>query len=220
MRKNLTIFCVLMLSLFLAGSAFAINNANAYYMLDKNLATAGYQEGTTVVEEIGGSANVGFTIYAFVWDNARAYRIKFEWDAVKASFKTTGFPASSTSIVDQEGLTINGASNVTVPNEDNIFGADIAPSPATTGTGSYEITYAKTGGGPATSLAEGSLLYYAVFKTVAGFTTGDGFAVKVSVVVLDDNAVEKSLGTRYFYISAVAVKKSTWGSVKEIFKDF
>lgn len=215
MRKNLTIFCVLVLSLLLAGSVFAQNNLNGYIALDKNLATAGYQAGTPMqVTGIGASSRVGFTVYAFGLDNARTLRVKFDWDATKATIRTSSIGPS---IQDLDAATINGAS-VTPPNEANMLG-DLIALP-TSGTGTYETSLAKTGPTPATSPAAGGLVFYAVFTTAATFTTETQLTIQATVTVGDDSAVEKTLFTTYFNVNPVAVKNATWGDVKSQFKDF
>lgn len=216
MRKNLTIFCVFALSLFLVGYAFAENNAMAYFMLDKNLATAGYQEGSTVVTGIGPSQNVGFTVYALNWDNAKGFTIKFEWDATKIAFRPT---SSFTTIEMLDEMTINGEAT-TPPDEENLLGTSIMTPGAITDTGSYEVSYAMQGGDAVASPAEGGLVFYAVFRTLSSFQAEDQASVKVTVTAGDEDGVPRFLGERNFYVNPVAVKDATWGEVKTQFKNF
>ena len=43
MKKLSAVICVLFLIVFFTGTAFAQKNANAYFLLDTDLKTAGYQ---------------------------------------------------------------------------------------------------------------------------------------------------------------------------------
>lgn len=215
MRKNLTIFCVCALSLFLVGSAFAEFNANAYFKLDKNIATAGYQEGNANVTGIAANANVGFAVYAQSWDNASAFTVKLEWDVAKAAMRTA---ASGPDILIEDTVTINGES-IAAASETNILGSSISPlaDPANT-PGNYTISYFMTGG--AASTTPGGLVYFANFKTSSTFKTDTTLSVKVSVTVADENGAEKFLGYRFFNVGPVAVENQSWGKVKSQFKSF
>lgn len=212
MRKNLTIFCGLALSLCMAGSALA-QNANAFYKIDTDLTTVGYQETSKpMVKDIGATKLVGFALYAQEWQNAKGFTVKFEWDGAKASFRST----SSTKI-DLDELNINGVAQ-TPATEQNILGGSLISAGETNSTGVYSISWAQGGGAAATSPT--GLIYFAVFRTSDTFKTEDLLSIKCSVTVADENGVERFLGYRYFNVNQVDVKESTWGNVKSQFKDF
>jgi len=212
MRKNLTIFCVLALSLFMASFAFGESNASAYFMLDKDIKTAGYQEGNTNVGGIGANANVAVAVYAMACDNLKGFTIKLEWDSTKAAFRSS----SGTAILIEDTTTINGVS-IDAADEPNPLGSGILTAGETNTAGMYEVSKAGTG---ATVTASPALLYYAAFKTAATFSASSTLSVKVSVTVSDDKGVSKFLGYRFFNINSVAVKNQSWGEVKSQFKDF
>lgn len=216
MRKNLTIFCIVALGLFWVGAAFAVNNTNAYFKLDVNLTTTGYQEGTPVVTGIEGQKQVGFAIYSQAWDNSKGFTVKFEWDSTKAEFRAT---KSGAAIID-DSIDINGVT-ITPPAENNILfgtGGSIASAAETNQPGLYTNSFYLQGGTASTTAV--GLVYLAVLRTLTTFKTTDLLTVKASVTVSDENGVEKFLGYRYFNVNSVGVENSTWGSVKEKFKDF
>ncbi len=211
MRKNLTFFCGLALSLCLAGSAVA-QNASSYFMIDTDLTTAGYQSTSMAsVKDIGASKLVGFAIYGLSLENVAGYTITFEWDATKAEFRE----GSSGADMADDDVTINGSS-ITLAAEGNAMGAFIE-SPATSETGKYSKSIARQGAGA--TPGEG-LFYYGVFRTSSSFTTEDTFNIKVSVEIMDSDLNRKFIGYRYFNVNQVAVKNATWGDVKSQFKDF
>jgi hypothetical protein len=227
MRKNLTIFCVSILTLLYAGSAFAFNSS-AYFQVDSNLATAGYQNSKLYVLGIGPAANVGFALYSQQWESAAGITVAFEWDATKATYQKTlsgkgvgtgqGDVAAST-------LTINGASTV-IPVEKNILetkatgngqfyiGLGEVDQP-----GSYTNDITQQFSETPSHVAVG-LIYFAVFKTAATFKTTDQLTIKSSVSVSDEAGQQMFLGYRYFSVNQVSVKTTSWGDVKNQFKDF
>ena len=216
MRKNLTIFCVLALSLLWVGAAFAQLNVSAYFKLDTDLATQGYQETTPKVTGIGATKNVGFAIYSQALENAKAFTVSFEWNSAKATLR----PSSGVKPYNDE-ITVNGAT-ITPPDEGNILGTSVNSLVVTDLPGSYTVSTFQMGEVPAATDPVG-LIYFAVFRTTDTFTTTDGFYIKVSVTVAGEAVpknIETSLGYRYFYVNSVAVKSSTWGDVKNQFKDF
>ena len=211
MKKISVFICILFLSVFFAGTVFA-ENENAYFLLDTDLANAGYQ-GMGEVMDVGGKAQVGFAIYAKNWTNSAGLTVKFEWDGTKAEFRAT---KSMTSMVDDD-MTINGA-EITLAEEHNI----LAGSPIEAGTedkeGFFTSSYATTED-PSTA-AEG-LIYLAVFRTVDTFKITDALTIKASVTVSDKDGNERFLGTRYFHVNvSVGVEEATWGEVKKQYKDF
>jgi hypothetical protein len=214
MRKSLTIFCVLALSLFMVGYAFGENNANAYFKLDKNIATAGYQDDTASVSGIAANANVSCAVYAQACDNLKGFTVKLEWDSAKASLRSS---ATGPNITIEETSTVNGVS-IDSASETNMLGSSLIKAGETSGTGTYEVSYALTGTDPVTTPA--GLLFYAAFKTASTFTTTTILTVKVSMTIADGNTVLKDLGYRFFNVGPVAVTPQSWGKVKSQFKDF
>jgi hypothetical protein len=214
MRKVTVAVSAMILSFVLASSAMAQFNQNAYFLVDQDLATKGFQGATTAIKNIGPTAQVGFALYSQAWDSALGLTVHFEWDAAKGEFrKASGGP----SIVDNQ-LTINGAS-ITPPVEDNILGSSTITAGEINTPGVYEISFAKQGG-TASKTAVG-LIYFAVFRTLATFKTTDAFVVSAQVTVSDETAKTRFLGTRYFRVNQeIDVKNSSWGAVKKQFKDF
>ena len=213
MRKYLTIFCVFALSFFMVGYAFGENNANAYFKIDKNIATAGYQDDNSSVKGIAANANVGLAIYAQAADNLKGFTVKLEYDADKAALRT----ATGPNVLVEDTTTINGVS-IDSAAETNMLGSSLMSPGAITGTGTYEVSYAMQGGDAVTTPS--GLLYYCLFKTASTFNTDTTLTVKVSVRVADQNGVEKDLGYRFFNVGPVAVQSQSWGKVKSQFKDF
>lgn len=213
MRKNLTIFCVFALSLLWVGAAFGQKNANAYFKIDADLATKGYQETQPKVTGIGSTKQVGFALYSQAWESAIAFTVAFEWDATKATFRK---PPSDVHVVDNE-LTVNGPI-ITPPAETNTLGTSLLNANEKNDPGFYTISFAQSGGTASTTPV--GLIYFAVFRTTDTFKTTDQLSIKASVTVADEAGKERFLGYRYFNVNSVAVKSSTWGDVKNQFKDF
>jgi len=138
MKKISVVFCILFLSVFIAGTVFA-ENENAYFLLDTDVATAGYQ-GMGDVLDIGSKVQVGFSMHAMNWTNSKGLTVKFEWDGTKAEFRGT---KSMTDMVDDD-LEINGA-EVTLAEEDNILAGALISSGIVDTEGFYTISYAKQG---------------------------------------------------------------------------
>ena len=213
MKKFSAVICVIFLSFVFANAVFAQLNSNAYFLIDNNLTTVGYQ-GLSDVKDIGATARVGFALYAKQWENSKGLTLTFEWDSTKAEFRASN---SMTSIVDDE-MTVNGAT-FTPPKEDNILAGALISSGVKDEAGYYTISYAKQGG-DASKAAEG-LIYFAVFRTAANFAKTSTLSIKASVTVADENGSTRFLGTRYFHVNqSVDVKSATWKEVKEQFKDF
>jgi len=214
MRKNLTIFCVFVLMLFSVSTAFAAFNSNAYFKLDSNLATTGFQDNSKLyVLNVGSGANVGFAIYSQAWNSSAGFTVAFEWDGTKATFQ---LPPSGTKI-DAATMTINGAS-ATIPAETNILGTGALLTIGETNSAGYYTNSFASLGTPSTTAV--GLVYFAVFKTADTFKTTDQVTFKVSVTVSDADGASLFLGYRYFSVNQVSVKTSTWGDVKTQFKDF
>jgi hypothetical protein len=212
MRKILTIFCGLVLSLFLVGNAIA-QNANAYFKIDTDLKVAGYQEASKpYVTDIGATKNVGFGIYGMSLEDVAGVTVTFEWDGTKATFRTSN---SGGKIVDDE-MTINGVTQ-TPAAETGVLGASTISAGEKSEAGFYTISLARQGAG--TTPAAG-LLYFAVFRTADTFKVGDQLAIKATVTIANAAGVSRLLGTRYFVVNQVDVKSATWGEVKSQFKNF
>jgi len=213
MRKSLTIFCVVALGLLWVGTAFAAFNMNAYFKLDANLATKGFQEAQPTVTGIGATKQVGFAIYSQGWDNSKGFTVKFEWDSTKADFRDT---KSGIKIID-DPIEINGPT-ITPPAESNILVGTTGSANEKNLTGSYENSFYLQGGSAATTAV--GLVYFAVFRTSSTFKTTDQLSIAASVTVADEKGSEKFLGTRYFNVNPVAVKNVNWGDVKSQFKNY
>lgn len=215
MRKISALLGTMLLTLFLANTAMAQFNQNAYFLLDSNLATKGFVTTDAAAQNIGPTTQVGFKIYSQAWDNAKGYTIRFEWDSTKADYRTTTSGPGAYNDV----LTVNGAS-ITPPVEDNIIGNTVLKAGEINTPGVYEVSYAQSGTAAASKTAVG-LVYFAIFRTVATFKTTDPLTVAVSVTVADETAKTRFLGTRYFKVNQkVDVKNASWGEVKKQFKDF
>jgi len=212
MKKLSVVICVLILSAFLTGTVFAQKNVNAYFLLDNDLATVGYQ-GLVPVVNIGSSAKVGFAICAMQWEQSAGIKVRFEWDGTKANYVS----AESGLKISSSAVTINGHAT-TLAAEDNIISNSLFSLGEASEAGVYENSYALLGGSPSTK-AEG-LIFFAVFTTSATFTAPENLTIGASVTVADAAGTELFLGTRYFNVSSTVVQPVTWKNVKEQFKDF
>jgi len=213
MRKISAILGTMLLTFFLANSAIAQSNLNAYFAIDTDLATSGFQTSPQAVTGIGPTAQIGFALYSQAWDSAKGFTVHFEWDGALATFRTS----SSPDMTDND-ITINGAA-ITPPVETNIIGASRISAGEINSTGKYEISQAQQGGTASTTAV--GLIYFLVLRTVSTFNTSTPLTVAASVTVADANAATRFLGTRYFYVNQeIDVKTSSWGEVKKQFKDF
>ena len=214
MKKTMSVLCMILLTVFIANTVFAQNNASSYFLLDSDLGTAGYQ-GTTDVLDIGAREKVGFALYAKQFENAAGLTVLFEFDGTKAEYRSGD---SSTDIVDDD-MTVNGVTYEPLADEANILGSGLLTAGESSTESSYTISFAQSGGDPTTA-AEG-LIFFAVFRTSSDFQTTDTVTIKASVTVADGGGVERYLGTRFFHVNAsVDVKPATWKEVKDQFKDF
>lgn len=210
MKKISVVFCILFLSVFIAGTVFA-ENENAYFLLDTDVATAGYQ-GLGEVLDIGSRQQVGFAIHGINLTSVAGITVKFEWDGTKADFRAN---SSMTSMIDDD-MNINGA-DVILAEEDNIIPGSPIKAGVVDSEGFHTSSYAGTSGAGS---ADEALLFLAVFRTVDGFTAEDTVTITVSVTVADADGKERFLGTRYFQVNtAVSVEDATWGEVKKQYKD-
>lgn len=212
MRKSLTIFCGLALSMFLVGNAFA-QNANAYFKIDTNLKTVGYQDTSLpTVTGIGATKNVAFAIYGLQLEDVAGVKVTFEWDGAKATFRPT---SSGVKIID-DPLNINGIDQ-TPAAETGVLGSSVINAGEKSDPGLYTVSFARQGAG---TTPTSGLLYYAFFRTADTFKTGDQLSIKASVTISNSSGKERDLGTRYFVVNQVDVKSETWGNVKSQFKNF
>jgi len=212
MKKSCIIIFALILTCILSTYSFAQDNKLAYFMIDLDLAQAGFQGAGNSVVGIGPSQFIGFAIYAKNIDKINGLKVTFDWDGTKATQSD-----KSGLNVGSETLKINGA-DITVAAESNILTSPLALGEEKV-AGHYLNNYAILGGS-ATS-ADFGLLYYFVLQTSASFTTNDIFAVKAEISVADAG-VEKYLGYRYLNVNdtSVDVQTKTWGEIKNQFKDF
>jgi len=219
MKKISIVIGVLILSVLLTGTAFGqMKNTNAYFKLDNNLATAGYQ-GLTDVTGIGGGVKVGFALYAKSWEQSSGIKVRFEWDGTKADYVKT----ESGLIIAASTVTINGASTALAA-QNNVISNTLTTYAftETSSAGLYENTYTLFGGSPSTT-AEG-LIFFAVFNTAATFTSSDNITIAAMCDVIDASGAQLPLGVRYFNVNMsndpTEVKSATWKEVKDQFKDF
>lgn len=211
MKKVAVAILVLTLSLMMATFASAQQNKLAFFDIDSNIGTAGFQGGR-VITGIGASARIGLAIYVKNVDQLRTVTVDFTWDGAKAAYNTdSGFG------IDLEERNVNG-STVTI-SEANVMTADgssVSGVGEVNETGHYAITFAKLGGS-AVATTDYGLAYFLVLRTTASFTTDTNMVVSASIKALNDAGVEKDLGTRDFYVNGgVDVKTSTWGEVKRL----
>jgi len=212
MKKSMVVIFVLVLTIAIASLALAQENKLAFFKIDTDLVTAGFQGGS-VVEGIGASQDVAFALYVKNVDQFRAYVVDMTWDGTKASMRSR----DSGPEIFEDDVTFNGQ-DITLAEEANVLGTTLSVGEES-GEGSYKNNYAKQGGDALVS-DEYGLIYLLVIRTSADFTVDTSFTVKAKITVLNDVGASKFLGERDFYINgAVDVKTSTWGAIKTQFKD-
>ena len=218
MKKIFCVIFMILLGAFLTVPAFAQStNGNAVFAIDADLAQIGYQPDSTYVIGIGASQQVGFGIYVEKVNPLRSFNIDVTWDGTLADLST-----KSGTLVEAEDLTINGQA-ITLPDEANLLNDPQRGPGEVKETGHYYGAYAQFGGTEVTSDAFG-LLYFFALKTKATFTVDTTMlvAVKVTIGWTTGGVGSRSLGQRYFYVNKniVDVKSSSWGEIKNQFKDF
>lgn len=215
MKKVMVAILALTLSLMMATVASAQQNKLAFFDIDSNIGTAGFQGGK-VVTGIGANARVGLAIYVKNVDQLRTITVDFTWDGTKAAFNSdSGFG------IDLEERNVNGVSvTATEANMMTADGSSVSGVGEINEAGHYAITFAKLGG-TAVASSDYGLVYFLVLRTTASFTTATQMTVKASIKALNDAGVEKDLGVRDFYVNGggVDVKTSTWGEIKSQFKE-
>ncbi len=210
MKRSFVAFFVLILALTMATMVSAQTNKLAFFDIDAEIQTEGFQGGNSV-GGIESGKRVGFALYVKNVDQLRGYQVKFSWDGTLAEMTS-----DSGSSIDLDDRNVNNE-DVTL-SEDNAVG-DLSSLGEVSGDGSYEITFSKLGG-DALSSTDYGLVYLFVLKTSDTFTADTALRVQAEVTALNDAGTQKSLGTRSFYINGgVDVKTSSWGEIKSQFKD-
>jgi len=210
MKKSLVAILALILALSMATFAFAQENKIAFFDIDADLATAGFQGGRSV-DGMGGGKRVGFAIYVKNVDELRGYTLDFTWDGAKATLAS-----ESGTTIDIDDRNVNGVD--VILSEDNVLG-EVSGITVANEAGHYAEDFAKLGGDALESEDYG-LIYCFVLKAESDFTTDDSFTITVKATVLNNEGIVKDCGYREFYVNGtVDVKTSTWGEIKSQFKD-
>ena len=216
MRKILFVIFAMACVLLVSSLAFAQTiNSGAYFVLDTNLAQAGYQENSSQMS-IGPSEKVGFAVYAGYVDGLKSYSIDIQWDSALAT------RSKSDVHIGEDDITINGQA-ISLAGETNILGEDPTKSPGTKDdAGHFWVAYGLFGSEPVAKLGHG-LLYYFQLETASGFTADKALDISV-VVTLGSGGIEPpiTLSRGVFLVNTLEpdVKSSTWGEVKKKYKDF
>jgi len=209
MKKTIVVVFVLTLALTLSSFAFAGENKLAFFKIDSDIATEGFQGGS-FVNGIDGGDRVGFAVYVKNVDELRTCSIDVTWESSKATL------ASETGkSIDIDDRNVNGV-DVSLSEDSVVAFLDIVDINE---AGHYKVDLAKDGPG-ALSTTEYGLVYVLVLKTETSFTVNDDMVISVKVSLQNESQHEKDLGERLFYVnSGVSVKTSTWGEIKKQFKD-
>jgi hypothetical protein len=171
---------------------FSIHDLKPGISIDANLRTAGNQE-EDGIENIGGSALIGFAVYGLNWEGARGYTVSLSWDPAKAEF----LPSLAGTAITGDERTINGFT-FTPAAESNILGGTLISAGEKSSPGSYSKSFALFGD-VSPGKAEG-LDYLAVFRTASAFQLRDILAIRAAVRIADANGVERDLEARSFAI--------------------
>jgi len=187
-------------------------------MLDTDIATLGYQGGSSL-SGIGGGQKIAIAVYAKNVGDLQGAIVDVTWEATKASFPPRGND-TDTSIPDDED-DINGAADVVFAEEANILGSvSSAPGYPVSEDGHFVDKFVKLGSAAAEN--EYVLIYFVVLETEDAFTTDDYVVVSVKATAVDSNGILHYMGVRNLYVNSgggLGVKKTTWGEVKSQFKD-
>jgi len=213
MKKSIGVIFVLILSFLMVSTAFAQENKLAFFKLDSDIAAPAFQGGS-VVKGIGAKGEIAFAIYVKNYDQLRGYSIELTWPEGKADMRS-----ASGSSIPGDDYEVNGQEEVEVDDEDNVLGS-VSGIPEIDADGHYKESFAKLGGDAGASNDYG-LIYFANLRTVDTFTVDDSFTIVAKVYITNDGGIVKYVGERSFYVNGgVDVKTSTWGNVKNQFKDF
>ena len=216
MKKVLYVIFVISLSIFVSTAVFAESlNGRSIFMIDTDLAQAGYQ-GFTSPTGIEAGQYVGFAIYVGRVDVLKSFNVDMTWDADMASrYKDSG------ALIEEDDVTINGE-EISLPEEANMLG-DVTMGPGEVKEdGHYYAAYGKFTG-DAVAQEDFGLLYYFVLKTSDSFSTSKALIVTAKVTIGSGGAeAPRYIGQRYFYVNSAGtdVQDSTWGEIKNQFKDF
>ena len=215
--KRVTVFLfVLAMAVTVAVGAYAEGNSSAFFMIDTNLGSPGFDSGgTTLIENIGGGADIAFAVYIKNVDDLRGAAIEVTYDSAKLEIRTRD---TGTEIIGDE-FDVNGE-NVDVADEANFLGSvTSAPGFPLDGIGMYSDKYTILGGDALVSNQYG-LIYFVYMRTLSGFTTSDMAVVTVKAQAANSSGQLKDMGTRQVFVNQIVdVQKSTWGEVKTKFKD-
>jgi len=190
-------------------------NGQSIFMIDTDLAQAGYQ-GFSSPTGIGAGEIVGFGIYVGKVDALKSFNIDVTWDPSMASRDS-----DSDVLIEEDDVTINGQ-EITLADEENILGEATKGPGEVKEDGHYYAAYGKFSG-DAVDQEDFGLLYYFVLETSDSFAANKALVVTVKVTVGSGGAeAPRYIGQRYFYVNSggVDVKESTWGEIKNQFKDF
>jgi len=222
MKKFAVIF---VLAVSLSSLVFAGDNQLAFIRLDSDFATSGYQGGP-VYQNIGPNQYVGFEIFGKNFDDVKGMKIDITWSGdtqaftsneasfgqVSCDYKVQAIPAGFN--------TVNGVATALAA-ESGIFTVAPLQIGVADVAGHFRMDVASQDELPAAS-SDYAMLYCAIFKTPANFTTSTGLVFTVKVTLVNNANVEKNLFPVYFYINTTYtdVKTKTWGEIKNQFKDF
>jgi hypothetical protein len=222
MKKFAVIF---VLAISLSSLAFAGDNSLAFVRVDSDFATSGFQGGP-VFMEIDPNQFVGFEIFGKNFDDVKGMKIDITWSGDTQAI-TSGEAGFGQQTCDYKVQAIPDGFNTIneVPTglaaETGIFTA--APLIITVAdvAGQYRVDIASQDATPAAS-SDYAMLYCAIFKTPATFSTSTGLVFTVKVTLVNEANVEKNLFPVYFYINTLYtdVKTKSWGEIKNQFKDF
>jgi len=216
MKKILSVIFLISLTAVISSPVFAQTlNGQSVFMIDSALAQAGYQ-GFTTPTGIAGSKLIGFGIYVGKVEALKSFNIDVTWDPALASMDND----SDVEIPDDD-VTINGQA-ITLAEEANILGSATMGPGEIDEDGHYYAAFGKFSG-DAVAQENLGLLYYFVLNTAASFNANTALVVTVKVTIgSGGQQAPRFLGQRYFYINSgsVDVQESTWGALKNQFKDF
>ena len=216
MKKTLSVIFLISLAVLVSSPVFAQSiNGQSIFMIDTDLATAGYQ-GAVAPTGIGAGQMVGFGIYVNKVDALKSFNIDMTWDGTLASMDN-----DSEVEIEEDDVNINGA-DITLADDANIL-VSVSMGPGEIDEdGHYYAAYGKFSGDAVAQEAFG-LLYYFVLETSDSFSADDALVVTAKVTIgSGGQEAPRYLGQRYFYVNSgpVDVQESTGGEIKSQFKDF
>ncbi len=214
-RKISFVIFIISFALFASAPVFAQSlNGQSIFMIDSDLAQIGYQ-GFTTPTGIGPEEFVGFAVYAGNVDRLESFKVDVTWDPALASRDR-----DSDVLIFEDTITVNGQ-EITLAEEINILGEDPVSLSQIKEDGHYYGEFGRTG--DAIVQEEFVLLYFILLETSASFSTDTSLVVTVKVTIGSGGAeAPRYIGQRYFNVNGISpdVKDSTWGELKNQFKDF